>query len=164
MTVESLLQTFAVNRQLTYDLLSEVKKRDLDRKMPRPGLDTISKHVQEMAAVQEAFANSSMSGTMNFAGVPDVFEFKGHEGAEELKARLEKADALMHKQLLSSGVAKFVEWDGERLTIDQHIVSLIAHEVFHQGMITMALYALGMAIPKSWMTAWALPPSDSKTT
>ena len=69
-------QNFCVNRQLTYDILAQLSEGDLLQKWSRPGLDSFSKHFQEVASVQNAFSEAMITGKMDFSKVPGVFEFQ----------------------------------------------------------------------------------------
>lgn len=154
--IVEILESFAANRKLTIDLLDSVTSEDLHRTFPRPGLNTIAKHIREMAAVQSAFVQAAKAGAMDFSAVPDVDAFED-AGAATLKAELEQADASMNLVAPSDLSCPNVEWDGEPMSLEKHLVSLVAHEVFHQGMITMMLYYFGAKLPDSWVESWALP-------
>lgn len=156
--VTELLTSFEANRKLTYDLIEELNPDDLHRPLPRPGLNTFAKHFDEMAAVQRAFVDGATCGEMNFENVPDVFAFEDAD-KEALQARLREADELMRRRLTETSARTTVTWDGAPLSIEKHLASLIAHEVFHQGMLAMAMYALAVRIPASWIDSWALPQS-----
>ena len=154
--IVEILESFAANRKLTTDLLDSVTSEDLHCKFPRPGLDTIAKHIREMAAVQSAFVQAAKEGTMDFSAVPDVDAFEDADAAI-LKAELDQADASMNLEALSDSSCPDVIWDGEPISLEKHLVSLVAHEVFHQGMITMMLYYFGVKLPDTWVDSWALP-------
>lgn len=150
------LQGFSVNRQLTYDLLEQLTEEELQYQWPRPGLDTFSKQFQEMAAVQLAFIAAMTTGVMDFSSVPDVFVFKQEDDKKKLKQLFAIADQELEKTLLNK-VSATVKWDDIEIPIEGHLVNLISHEVFHQGQMTLALYALKLPIPQSWSFNWALP-------
>lgn len=155
------LQTFGVNRRLTYDLLEQLTEQDLQRQWPRPGLDTFSKHFQEMASVQLAFISAlttGETGVMDFLTVPDVFAFPQENDKIKLKHLLTVADQKL-EAALSSEVNAVVRWDDIEIPVEGHLNNLVSHEVFHHGQMTLALYALQLPIPKSWQFNWALPPS-----
>lgn len=154
------LQGFGVNRQLTYDLLWQLTEDELQRQWPRPGLDTFSKHFQEMAAVQLAFISAMKTGVMDFSSVPDVSAFKQQNDKAKLKELLAFADKDL-EDALGGEVEALVKWDEIEIPVEGHLVNLISHEVFHQGQMTLALYSLKLSIPESWRFNWALPPSVS---
>jgi hypothetical protein len=157
MYVSSFFTTFQANRKLTYDLLQQLDEGSLCKIWPRPGLDTFSKHFQEMAMVQEAFVQALASGKMDFARVPDVFSFS-NEVKSALNSRLGKADDGL-ATALKGDICSVIDWEGMPLPVEQHLVNLISHEVFHQGMMAMAIYMLRLPMPESWVNSWALPAS-----
>lgn len=161
-----LLQFFAVNRKLTYDLLEQLTEADLQRQWPRPGLDTFSKHFQEMASVQLAFISAmttGATGVMDFSSVPDVSAFQQENDKEKLKHLLAMADQKL-EAALNGEVNAVVRWDDIEIPIEGHLNNLVSHEVFHHGQMTLALYLLQLPIPESWRFNWALPPSLSNKT
>jgi len=162
----SFLQVFAVNRRLTYDLLEQLTEEELQRQWPRPGLDTFSKHFQEMAIVQLAFISAltvGETGVMDFSSVPDVFAFSQENDKAKLKHLLTAADQKL-ADALNGEVNAVVRWDDIEIPVEGHLNNLVSHEVFHQGQMTLALYLLQLPIPESWQFNWALPPSVDKKT
>ena len=155
------LQIFTVNRQLTYALLEQLTEEDLQRQWSRPGLDTFSKHFQEMAAVQLAFISAMTmgdSGIMDFSSVPDVFAFNQENEKGKLQNLLASADKKL-EEALHGEVNTVVKWEDIEIAAEGHLVNLISHEVFHQGQMALALYSLNLPIPESWRFNWALPAS-----
>ncbi|HTT99576.1 MAG TPA: hypothetical protein VMF58_16125 [Rhizomicrobium sp.] len=160
--LDALWMSFVFNRALTYDLLDEVSDEDLLKPWPRPGLDSISKQVQELAAVERAFDQALVSGTMDFSGVPDVMAFDRVSDRAKLKGALKAADEAFAKTI-AEGVAKpSVRWDDVDVSSVVHLSNLISHEVFHQGQMAMACYALGIGLPESWRTNWAMPKAGQR--
>jgi uncharacterized damage-inducible protein DinB len=157
------LQAFGVNRRLTYDLLEQLTEEELQREWPRPGLNTFSKHFQEMASVQLAFISALTTGVMDFSSVPDVFAFPQENDKSKLKHLLTVADQKL-EAALSGEVNAVVRWDDIEIPVEGHLNNLVSHEVFHQGQMTLALYLLQLPIPQSWQFNWALPAFvDNKT-
>jgi len=161
--LQALLETFAGNRALTFHMLDELSDKDLHRKWPRPGLDTFAKHFSEMAAVERAFADALSAGVMDFSGVPDVFEFKDVADRPALRQELESADRHLCKSVMAVSLDQVIDWgDGTRLSVSQHLCNVISHEVFHQGQMALAVYALGLKMPHSWVQNWALPATNGE--
>ncbi|HEX6949641.1 MAG TPA: DinB family protein [Nitrospira sp.] len=149
-------QTYVLYRQLTFDALNGLEESELSRSWPRPGLDTFAKHLAEMAAVEGVFVEALTSGRVDFSSVPDVFEFE-NVSKDTLRSALKEADTRL-ENAVNGSTAKGVSWgEGELLTIEQHFASIIAHEVFHQGMMAMAFYFLRLPLPESWVVNWAMP-------
>lgn len=156
--LRNLVQTFLANRALTLDLLQSLGSEDLERVWPRPGLDSFSKHLNEMAQVQRAFIKALSTGTMDFTSVPDVFGFPSGSPRESLLAELNAADEELQARVEEVDPEQVVDWGDEmRIPADQHLVNLVSHEVFHQGMMVMAMYLFQIPIPESWIFNWALP-------
>lgn len=156
------LATWKANRQLTIDVVRSLNPDDLHRPWPRPGLNTFAKHISEMCSVQEAFRHAMESGVMDFAHVPGVFEFAGGEGRDELLDRMKNADADLEETAKELDWSRSVLWDGLQLSMTGHWTNLISHEVFHQGMMAMTIYAMKLRLPESWQTNWAMPATDAK--
>ncbi len=155
----ALHETFLVNRKLTYDLLDVLNDEDLVRNWPRPGLNTFTKHFAEMAEVQESFILAMQRGTMDFSNVPDVFNFPEQADRESLRASLEQSDVKLSNVLSNVESGKQVDWFGTPCPVEIHLTNLIAHEVFHQGQMAMALYTMNLPIPSSWQESWSMPDS-----
>jgi uncharacterized damage-inducible protein DinB len=153
-------ETFRANRQLTVDLLRALSAADLERMWQRPGLNTFAKHFVEIAAVERAFAAAIASGVMDFSDVPEASGPDGVRTAEQLEVLLEEADAILERQLSLPALPDVIDWDGMKLALDQHLVNLVSHEIFHQGQMALALYCFCLSVPDSWRQNWALPPGE----
>ena len=151
-----LWQAFVVNRRLTFDLVRDLPAAMLTQQLDRPGLDTVSKHITEMAAVEIAFGAALATGVMDFSEVPGVFEFKASDERELLIALLTDADKQM-KARLDGSLADAIRWDDIDVSPIVHMTNLVSHEVFHQGQLAMACYAMKVELPQSWAANWALP-------
>lgn len=156
--IMSFIETFRGNRKLTYDLLEMLDENSMHQIWPRPGLDTFSKHFAEMASVQKAFVEALSSGIMDFSTVPGVFDFPKDLKKKEIINMLESSDSFLENQLKKAPQDLLIDWGGDcKLSIDQHLINLISHEVFHQGMMVMAMYIFKIKLPDSWIESWALP-------
>ncbi|CAK2534009.1 putative damage-inducible protein DinB [Vibrio crassostreae] len=155
--IDGLLETFRENRKLTYALLEHLSEEQLVVTFQRPGLDNVSKQIQEMADVQGAFVEALFSGTIDFSTVPEVFDYRTSGSKSALLAYLQAADDKMETAIQASTMHPSVNWDGDSIDVCSHLCSLIAHETFHQGQLAMALYWLGIELPEIWGTMWAMP-------
>lgn len=153
-----MLQGFSANRRLTLDLLEALSAQELERKWPRPGLDTFSQQIQEMAQVQLACVTALRTGVMDFSPVPAVTDFPGGVGKEHLRELLKEADGKL-EGALQGPIKASIRWDDMELPVEAHLTNLLAHEVFHQGQMAMAMYLLKIQVPESWRLSWALPPN-----
>lgn len=154
-------ETFKANRLLTYELLDSLSEEDLHRPWPRPGYNTFAKHFLEMAQVHTAFTTSMAAGNMDFSAVQEGDSLPPRASKQEIRDALEESDRLFYDALDKAAVEQSVEWFGTKLPIDQHLCNTIAHEVFHQGMMTMAMYLFKIKIPEGWASDWALPQVES---
>lgn len=154
-----MLQGFSANRRLTLDLLEALSAQELERRWPRPGLDTFSQQIQEMAQVQLACVSALRSGVMDFSPVPAVTDFPDGVAKERLRELLSEADSKL-EEALQGPVKASIRWDDVELPPEAHLTNLLAHEVFHQGQMVMAMYLLKIQVPESWRLSWALPPNS----
>lgn len=153
------LGNFSVNRELTYDILEQLAESDLCKKWSRPGLDTFSKHFQEIAIVQDSFSDAMITGIMDFSKVPDVMDFENSKDKKTLKEVLIAADTKLQNIVEKCEIEK-IKWDDIEITTISHLVNLTSHEVFHQGQMAMAIYSLGLQMPESWVFNWAMPQNN----
>lgn len=149
--------TFAANRAVTYQILDKLSDEELNRKWNRPGLDTFTKHFQEMAVVTNAYADAMVTGNMDFSNVPDVFGFSDKVSKEELVAMLKESDKKLETIVHDKTYKESVFWFDMDLPVTQHFVNIISHEIFHQGMMTMFMYQSGIKMPQELMDNWSLP-------
>lgn len=155
--MENMLMTFNANRKITYDILNMLTVEELNKKWDRPGLDTFSKHFQELAAVTNAYAEAMESGNMDFSNVPDVFEFVNIADKDELVKLLQESDAKMKTIVEQKKYKDEVFWFDMFLPTYIHFTNIISHEIFHQGMMTMFMYQNHIHMPMSLMDNWSLP-------
>ena len=155
--IEELRNTFFENRKLTYSLIDHLTEDQLVEKIKRPGLDSVSKQIQEMADVQIAFVKSIASGEIDFSTVTGIFDYTSINSKEKLVECLKSADKFTEIVFQSGQFKESIDWHGKQINICSHLNSLICHEVFHQGQIVMALYWMDIEMPETWCHTWALP-------
>lgn len=158
--MKSMLMTYLANRKITYDILEALTEEELTRKWDRPGLDTFSKHFQEMAVVTDAYADALESGNMDFSKVPDVFDFENISNKEELKDLLQKSDSRLENIVNLGKYKEGVFWFDMTISPEIHFTNIISHEIFHQGMMTMFMYQNRIAMPGSLIENWSLPGAE----
>lgn len=159
---EEMKRTFLENHRLTYDLLKSLDEKQMNLKWERPGLDTFDKQFQELICVQDAFTAAIISRGMSFDTVPGVFEFGEIREQKELINLMEAADRRLYQAIDEADPGLTVDWYGLKLSLYGHISNLVQHEVFHQGMMAMALYRNGIALPDSWLENWELPQAGQR--
>ena len=122
-------------RNNTKAFINELTDEELNRKMPRPGIDTFMKHFEEMCDVEHAYLDACISGTMEFDCVKENDEYDGSST---------KADILS-------------VWDEDDVkTICSQLRNLCMHETLHIGQLIAFSYAMGISIPKYVVEGWAL--------
>ena len=151
------LETFKANRVLTYDILDQLSDDELKVVWSRPGLNSFTKNIREMVAVEDAFTNAIHTRDMSFDLVPGVFDFQEEFNRVELLNEMKKSDKNLESSIENSQENISINWFGMPVSLETHITNLISHEVFHQGMMVMALYQFNIAIPESWIENWSLP-------
>ena len=155
--MENMLMTFIANRKVTYDILNALTDEELIEQWDRPGLDTFSKHFQEMAAVTNAYTEALKSGNMDFSMVPDVFEFQNVSNKDELVKLLQDSDSKLENIIKQNKYKKEVFWFDMTIPAEIHFTNIISHEIFHQGMMTMFMYQAHIHMPDSLTENWSLP-------
>lgn len=151
---ESLLSEWEFTRSCTKAFINGLSDEELDRRLPRKGLDTFRKHFQEMIEVQRDYVAAIDSRVMQFSGKPDA-ELDGLSSKEKLLADMAEADASLHSALEGAGDS-YVQWFGEKRLLPYHIAVIISHESMHIGQIIAFCYALDIDIPHYVVENWAL--------
>lgn len=152
---EALLSEWEFTRSCTKAFINGLGDEEMDRKLPRKGLDTFRKHFEEMIEVQEAYVAAIGSGVMEFSDKPDS-ELDGLSSKEELLAGMAAADEHLRSALENAGKDSYVQWFGEERLLPYHIAVIISHESMHIGQIIAFCYALDIEIPGYVVENWAL--------
>jgi uncharacterized damage-inducible protein DinB len=151
----ALLKEWEFIRGCSRSFVSQMSDEDLDRELPRLGLDTLRKHFEEMIDVQHAYTRAIGTGVMEFNLIPNS-EYAGDLPAEELLERMASADRRLLAALEAVTPDDQVEWFGEKLDLLGHLAALISHEAMHVGQAIAFCYALDMPIPETVVKNWAL--------
>jgi len=159
--VNTLVKVWKETRQLTYDFVNEMPLEILNKGLPRPGLNTLAKHILEMSLVQNAYTKVLEEEPLDFSEVEGITFGKEDyiaSGKNELIKFLEDADENFYR------VIKRVKNWNERIEIFEETIPkysvlelLIRHETIHHGQFVAFGYILNVKFPKSWIDAWALP-------
>jgi len=161
MHLESLLEMWKLNRSFTQDILKEVSPELLKKDLPRPGLNTILKHIEEMLSVEECYVQAMSTGVMDWSNFPDTFSFLGTSDPSELLRKMDAAADRLTSIVLKGEYQKFVKWEDESMSIEIHMTNLITHEILHHGQFIAFMYVAGIPIPESLAANWALTPQDA---
>lgn len=157
--ISGLADAWIEMRSLTIKGLDQLGPDLLSKKLPRPGLNTILKHFDEMLNVGAVYIRALTEGSVDFSTVPGVDEFPGGTKWADLKQR-GKADLAAFKAL-GTEFRSSVSWEDEDMPASQIFVYLISHETLHQGQISAFLYAVGAEPPEAWRAQWAMPQAQA---
>ncbi len=147
----AVLEEWCFVRESTKAFLRDLDDGDLDRLLPRKGLDTIRKHLREMLELQKDWVTAIDTHVMRFNDIPDS-QVDDSQSSAELLADMQEIDAAMERARSDT----VVEWFGQKKLLSYHMAGLIAHEAMHVGQIIAFCYALDMKIPEQVRKHWAL--------
>lgn len=164
--VNTLIKSWKETRQLTYDFINENTLEIMNKELPRPGLNTLAKHILEMALVQKAYTRALEGQSLDFSEVEGITFGKEDYVASnksELIKHLKDADDYFY-----TVVEKVENWDdkiemfGEIVPKYAVLELLIRHETLHHGQFVAFVYILKAKFPESWIEFWALPIEEEK--
>jgi uncharacterized damage-inducible protein DinB len=153
--ISGVLKEWEFIRSCSICFIKELSDDDLNRKLPRKGLDTIRKHFQEMIEVQRDYVKAIGTSNMDFNTMADS-DMEGKASKEELLEDIKIVDKALITVLEKSHENSQVSWFGHKQVLTFHIGALIAHESMHIGQIIAFCYALDIDIPKYIINNWAL--------
>jgi len=159
--LEVLLKGWRETRQLTLDWIEALSVEQLNQELPRPGLNSYTKHIYEMGEVQRIYTAVLVGEKPDMEKVTSLtFESEKMvtKTKDELKQFLNECDRKFYEV-----VNKVKDWQ-EKVSVFGVDVSkfgvielLIRHETLHHGQFIAFGYILGIQFPQSWIDAWALP-------
>lgn len=152
---ESILREWEFIRSCSTAFINELSDAELDRQLPRQGLNTLRKHFQEMHEVQRDYVAAIGSGVMKFTGHAD-HEIDGLAGKEQLLSDMADADARLKAALADVKEATQILWFGENHLLPGHLAAMNNHEAMHVGQIIAFCYTLDIEIPQYIVKNWAL--------
>lgn len=156
--VKTLMLGWKETRSLTVDWVNFHSINTLRHKLPRPGLDTFTKHLIEMSAVQKSYVNVLFGGKLDFSKVDGSLLNSNTISKKQLINKLEFEDAELYKAINS-----IKDWNSSVNLFNTEyplyyvIELLIRHETFHQGQFIAFCYSMNLQFPESWKDTWALP-------
>ncbi|MDF2519388.1 MAG: hypothetical protein K0R84_16 [Clostridia bacterium] len=154
-SIEALKKEWEFIRSCSTSFINELSDGDLDRKLPREGLDTLRKHFEEMFEVQNDYVDAINSSVMEFNSPADT-DIEGKLTKQELLDNMQKVDEKLFAVLEKANENGQVVWFGEKEHLAYHIAAMIAHEALHIGQIIAYCYALNIDIPEFIVESWAL--------
>ncbi len=159
--LETLLKGWRETRQLTLDWIDALPLKQLNQELPRPGLNSFTKHIYEMGEVQKIYTTVLRGEEPSMEKVTGLtFESEGviAKTKEELKQFLTACD-----ESFDEVVSKVKNWEEKVSVFGVEVPKfgvvelLIRHETLHHGQFIAFGYILGVQFPQSWIDAWALP-------
>lgn len=155
--LDEAIESFRETRQLTYDFLNALTDEQLTQKLPRPDLDTFGKHLQELGDTQESYALGIARGAMDFGTIRSMIDYTMVQSKELLQSFLRKKDEQLFDNLKDHRSEQVIRWDGEEISLVEHLSRLSRHELFHHGQFVTLAYQIGVPFPESWVNTWVLP-------
>lgn len=161
--INLLIDNWKYTRVLTFDWIDSLSVDFLNKKLPRPGLNTFAKQICEIADVENAYTRALIKGKLDFTKTTDGNDIKERINKQKLRARLRDAD-----NLLLTAIKNIDNWN--RLipifgkTVPKYsILELITrHETLHHGQFIAYGCLLKIKFPKSWVYTWAIPQNNVK--
>lgn len=153
--LEAILFEWNFIRSCSISFINDLSDADLDRILPRKGLNTFRKHFQEMIEVQNDYLVAISNSKMAYNGTPDS-QFDGNFTKEQLLDNMKSLDSKLEEVLESINENAYVEWFGKKLPLSFHLSAMISHESMHIGQIIAFCYALDIQIPNYIIENWAL--------
>jgi len=156
--VNYLLAEWGVTRKLTLDFIRNTPLEKLNASLPRPGLNTIHKHLVEMAQVQRAYTGVLRGKRLDFSRVTDGEDLKPADDRNKIVTLIKEEDHFFQKS-----AEKIKDWNkqtkifGGSYPLYSIVEIMIRHETLHHGQFIVFAYLLGIKFPDSWIKQWALP-------
>lgn len=138
-------------RQLTIDLLCAIPENDLNFSVGK-NMGSLGKQFRHIGDVQLCYSDAIKTGEISFDNYKKDYSIEN--SILKLKTYLLDTDKEM-LCLIDKNQLKTIDWFGDCLPLEEHINSLIQHEILHQGELIVYIRALGINFPKSW-ELWGL--------
>jgi uncharacterized damage-inducible protein DinB len=145
------------HHDMTYSFLGQLSEEQLHLELPRQGLDTFAKHFQEMADVQESYAEALASGKLDFTRLVNKPPYDGEAKKSELREGYGRADRAIEDGLRNCPPDRSIDIFGMAGSRADLIQTLLHHELFHHGQLYLLAYGLKIDVPKDWRDFWWIP-------
>jgi len=158
---EVLINEWKKTRFLTEDMVRTLSLEELNDELPRPGLNTLAKHIVELCLVQDAFVAVLRGSELDFSEVQGITFGTVEFTAESCQQLLDMLKA--SESRLNETVQSIDSWDAEVTMFGDAVPKyavlefLIRHETLHHGQFIAFLYSKSIRLPESMVAAWALP-------
>jgi hypothetical protein len=155
--LKEVIAEWKFNQSVTIELIKGFNDKIIQKKLPRPGINTFCKHFQEMIGVQEAYIRGIETGKMDFSIMPADDKLDGKDTCKQLMKKIESIEKRFNRVVNTAKVKQKIQWSkDDSKALIAHITTLCTHEVLHQGQIVAFCYALNIPIPKYVVEMWSL--------
>lgn len=141
-SLKSQLADWKYGRSIIKCFITALSDADLDKPLPRKGLNTIRKQCEELVQIESCYINALKSGVIDFNYIP-----LSDTSKNALIAQMDMLDDENEKLLDKFTGDEKIKWFGEACNIHQHLSAMIGHEQMHIGQIIAFCYATGIEIP-----------------
>lgn len=157
MKIDTILKEWQFVRQLSLDLLADQTEESLIE-IPGPNMGALWKQFRHIGRVEEDYSEAIVNGKIEFSA--NHTSYSGGPDKEGLRAYLLECDQKLLEAIPeTSDISNFtIDWFGDSVGLDLHLVRLISHETLHHGQwiqFVKSKQSLDVVFPKSW-EAWGV--------
>jgi hypothetical protein len=152
--LENAIEAWMRHHRMTYSLLEKLSDDQLYQEVLKPDLTSFARHYEEMAKVQESYADAFVTGKLDFSDLPQDTAYAGNKTKFELKANLKKADELVLKNIQVCPPDRVINIFGNNCSRIDLVQTMLHHELFHHGMFAVFSYNMKFNLPKDWNDFW----------
>lgn len=145
--MDALRAEWEATRRLTRDLLRACTGRDLLFVL-HPASGPVWKQFRHIGRVQENYLTALETGRVVFD--PAAGSYEGGAAGAALDAYFDRLDQRHDAVLARLAPDCHVDWWGERVPAEGHLLRLLTHETLHHGQLMLCWRAIGKPFPPSW--------------
>lgn len=145
---------WAAARTLTYDLLRSLPYPVMNFS-PHPDFGTFARQMRHLGDIQSCYVRAIHSGAMDFSGQQRQRALE--QSKEDLEAYLRHVDEELSTTLAGltgEQLDRSIAWESGPVSLLEHLLRLLQHEVLHQGMWTIYARVADLPLPESWTAVW----------
>lgn len=147
-----ILQEWQFVRKLSLDLLHELSGKQLEYS-PKGNMGPFWKQFRHVGRVQENYTNALFDLKIEFNELNS--SYTGGASVESLVGYLNSQDENMIDAVNKFDHSDSIDWFGEEIDLETHLIRLISHETLHHGQWIIYAKSLDINFPESWK-AWGL--------
>lgn len=144
------------SRKLTVEFLKTLDEKQLNYAIPTArGLGPLWKQFRHVGRVQDDYCRALTTLKVEFTEKHSTYE--GGANAQKLAGYLDDCDKRFKRCLrqFNEKPNQEIDWFGEPVDIQTHLLRLISHESLHHGQFIIAGYSLDVKFPESW-SSWGI--------